>query len=98
MPNPFSSTKPDALVSAADQCLNESANTFWRLPVHVINNELFVVRKVFSSIYENATNGDDFDPEMFAKLLSQLSKIKKEAKQFKVGDEVPVSYSYKDKK
>ena len=78
-----------------DITLNEGA--FYRLPGHVIGNELYVVTDLLKSFYSTQTNGNDFNMKNFAHIISMLQKIKAEAKQFGDKEDVPVSYRYKDK-
>jgi len=71
--------------------------TFHRLPGHVIGNELYNLKQLFESIYSTQTHGDDFDMKRFNYFITLAKKIKSEAKLFKVGEDVPVSYRYKNK-
>lgn len=77
------------------QDLNEAY--FMRLPGNVINNELYVAQKALASIYSSLKNGDDFDDKAFSALIKKLNDIRKEAKSFKPGDDVPTPFQYKDK-
>ena len=68
-----------------------------RLPGNVVGNELYVVNKDLASFTASQLNGDDFDAKRFDSIISRLTKIKKEAKGFADGADVPVSYQYKKK-
>jgi nucleoid DNA-binding protein len=79
--------------------LNEAASgaDFYLLPGHVINNELFVAARNLNSMQSSLKNGNDFDLKGFKNMISILNDIAKQAKRFKTGDEIPVSYQYKAK-
>jgi len=77
-----------------EKLLKES---FYRLPGHVIGNEFYSAFEKLQSIYDSQRNGNDFNIKEFNNVISQLQKIKKEAKQFNFEEEVPVSYQYKKK-
>lgn len=64
---------------------------FYRLPGHVIGNELYSIVNNLKSIYSSLINGDDFNVKEFNQIISGLQKIKKEAKSFNSENEVPVS-------
>jgi len=77
-----------------EKLLKES---FYRLPGHVIGNEFYSAFEKLQSIYDSQRNGNDFNIKEFNNVISQLQKIKKEAKQFNFEEEVPVFYQYKKK-
>ena len=70
---------------------------FYRLPGHIIGNELYVLNKEFNSFYQSMINGNDYDLKRVNNILNKLKDITKEAKLFHTGDKVPVSYEYKKK-
>jgi len=70
---------------------------FYRLPSHVVGNELYKAHKLLNYIYDSQKNGNDFDMKNINSLISQLQSIKKQAKQFNSGDDVPLGYEYKKK-
>lgn len=74
--------------------LNEAADDFYRLPDHVINNELYVAVKNLNAIQSSLRNGNDFDVSSFKSVITNLNAIAKQAKSFKTGKKVPVSYQY----
>ena len=80
----------------ATHALAEAAS-FYRLPGHVVGNELYVVARDLKSFADSQLNGDDFDVKSFTSIIDKLNKIKKEAKAFNSEDDVPVSYVYKKK-
>ena len=82
--------------TVVNEALTE-AKTFMRLPGHVIGNELYQAKQNLESIVSSLTNGDDYIDKEMTTLIKMLQNIRKEAKKFEVGDEVPVSYEYKAK-
>ena len=88
----------DPLYNAAASILQgdlcEAADDFYRLPGHVINNELYVAVKNLNSIQSSLRNGNDFDVSSFKSVITSLNAIAKQAKSFKADEKVPVSYQY----
>ena len=78
--------------SSSKEDLEES---FYRLPGHVINNELYVLNREIDTFTKGQLNGNDFDETAFNSFIRQMQKIKKEAKKFNSEEDVPVSYQYK---
>ena len=93
--------KPHSLCAAAHAALNgeplNEASNFSRLPSHVIGNELHVAMRNLTSIQSALKSGHDFDDKAFGKAIEALKKIRKSAKTFNDGDDVPLSFEYKSK-
>ena len=70
---------------------------FSRLPGNVINNELYVVNRAIQQFTSSQKNGDDVDEKKLNQLIKALQAIKKEVKQFKNPEDVPLKYQYKSK-
>ena len=70
---------------------------FSRLPGNVINNELYVVSRAIQRFTSSQMNGDDVDEKKLNQLIKALQAIKKEVKQFKNPEDVPLKYQYKSK-
>lgn len=83
-----------SLLEAAADTLNDirENDSFQRLPGHVINNELYVLKKKFDMMYDALKRGEDYDDKSFTFIIKSLQDIRKEAKVFKAGDNIPVSY------
>lgn len=73
--------------------INEGS--FYRLPGHIIGNELYELKKAFESFYSTQINGNDVNISTLNNLIKMLNNIKKEAKMFSNPEDVPVSYIYK---
>jgi hypothetical protein len=71
-----------------------SDNSFYRLPGHVINNELFVAVRNLNTLQSSLRNGNDLDLKSLKSVIKNLNDIAKQAKSFKASDEIPVSYQY----
>lgn len=88
------------IFSAARQILDGETLTeaaFMRLPGHVIGNELWQANEALQSFTDSQLKGKDFNKKNFDGIIAQLLKIKKEAKGFADGEDVPVSFQYKKK-
>jgi hypothetical protein len=77
-------------VMAGEKMLEE--NFFYRLPSHVIHNELFVAARNLDRFYNRMKIGNDFDLKEFNSILKKLKGIQKEARKFNKGDKIPLSY------
>lgn len=75
----------------------DEANSFHLLPSNVISNELYTTVKILNSIEDSLRNGNDFPDKEFGDLINKLQKIRKEAKQFKPGEEIPLRFQFKSK-
>jgi len=73
--------------------LNES---FSRLPGHVINNELYVLKRNLTYFIDSQNNGNDVDPKVLNGIIRLLKDIKSEVRVFEDDERVPLSYQYKD--
>jgi hypothetical protein len=82
-----------SLLEAAADTLNDicEESSFQRIPGYVVKNELHVLKKKFDMVYDALKRGDDYDDKSFTAIIKSLQDIRKEAKTFKAGDEVPVS-------
>jgi|694.fasta_scaffold05962_2 hypothetical protein len=78
-----------AAASLDNICEDES---FQRLPGHVVKNELYMLKKKFDMMYDALKSGADYDDKRFTSIIKSLQDIRKEAKSFKAGDAVPISY------
>jgi len=70
---------------------------FYRLPGHIINNELFVAVRNLNALQQGLRNGDDLNLNDLKSIISTLQDVAKEAKGFSAGAEVPLPYQYKSK-
>lgn len=84
--------RPGSIEEAVATVLNLTEGTFYRLPSHVVKNELYVLSKAVPAFYNSLKNGGDLDMKELNSIIAKLTAIKKEAKAFKQGDDVPLMY------
>jgi hypothetical protein len=86
--------KEDANASIDTKVEASTDDNFYRLPGHVINNELFVAVRNLNTLQSSLRNGNDLDLKSLKSVIKNLIDIAKHAKSFKASDKIPLSYQY----
>jgi hypothetical protein len=85
----------ESIDSTNSKTLEEATDdSFYRLPGHVINNELFVAVRNLNTLQSSLRNGNDLDLKSLKSVIKNLNDIAKQAKSFKASDKIPLSYQY----